>query len=159
MPDEPAVKPTRAESWSAWWRRYRRTVAGIALLTVSIAVLIYMALRGSTTAPPTAIESALLVLVASGFQIASVFVFNGNGRADPTLASTAVRRLIALTNRAAEARLIAEAAEFGTATEIKKAMGTLSVQLSYIEEGIAEGAKDWAEFHPEATRKLEETDQ
>lgn len=157
MPEESV--PTGRSDFETWWGRHRRSAAGTALLVVSIAVLVYMAMRTSATSPPSAVESVLLVVISSGLQIASAFAFSGNGRADPSLARSAVRRLITLNLYARRARQIAEDAEPGTPVQAKKAMGTLSVQLSYIEEGILEAARDWAEFHPEAIKKLEEADQ
>lgn len=118
-----------------------------------------MAARASSASPPTGTENILLVVITSVLQIASAASFSGNGRADPSLARSAVRRLLSLTERTGVARRLAEQAEFGTPAHAKKAMGTLSVQLSFIEEGIADAAKDWAEFHPEAIKKLEEADQ
>lgn len=153
----PAENPIAKRTW---WSRNRRTFWGVVLLVAGILVMIYMAAQSSTITPPTALESTLLVAISSGLQIASVAVFNGNGRADPSLARSAVRRLIELTARASKARILAEHAyELSTPADAKRVMGLMSVELSYIEEGIAGGAKDWAEFHPEAIKKLEEKDQ
>lgn len=154
MPDESLVTKR------SWWSRYGRTLVGTLLLIAGIGVMVFMAAQSSMTTPPSALESTLLVVLSSCLQIASVAVFNGNGRADPSLARSAVRRLIELTARAGQARIAAEQAyELSSPADAKKAMGLISVQLSYIEEGIAGGAKDWAEFHPDAIRKLEEKDQ
>ena len=142
------------------WRKYRRSLLGTGLFVVGFAVTIYLAMQTSTTEPPTAAESGLLVVLAAVFQAGSIYVFNGAGRADPSLARTAVRRLIELTARAKAARIHAESTyEAANAAESKRVMGLISVELSYIEEGIAGAAKDWAEFHPDAIKKLEETDQ
>ena len=38
-------------------------------------------------------------------------------------------------------------------------MGQISVALSFIEEGIAASAQDWALFHPDAIARLAEENQ
>lgn len=143
-----------------WWRKSRRGLLGAGLFIVGFAITVYFAIATSTTEPPTPGESGLLVVLAAVFQAGSIYVFNGAGRADPSLARTAVRRLIELTARAKAARIHAENTyETASAAESKRVMGLISVELSYLEEGIAGAAKDWAEFHPDAIKKLEETNQ
>ena len=130
------------------------------LFAASIGVTIFMAARAASATSPSAMESVLLIVVAAGFQAASAVAFGSSGRADPALARTAVRRLVELTARAQSARKVAQVAyESLSAVESKKTMGLISVELSYLEEGIAGGALDWAEFHPDAVRKLEEKTQ
>ncbi|WP_065571420.1 hypothetical protein [Microbacterium oleivorans] len=108
----------------------------------------------------TPLVSALLVILAAVLQGGSAFTFGSIGRADPSLARTAVRRLIDLTATTQRARVRAETAyENATASEMKSSMGLLTVELAGIEEGVASAALDWAEFHPEAIKKLQEKDQ
>ena len=42
----------------------------------------------------------------------------------------------------------------GTGPECKKVLGRISVELSWIEEGLLDAANDWNEFHPVALREL-----
>jgi hypothetical protein len=84
-------------------------------------------------------------------------VVSGDGKADPGLARRSVGRLVALAARAEGARQVTEALrERGaTASEMKQAVGQLSVHLSYIEEGYLDAIEDWRVFHPDAVKKAE----
>ena len=44
----------------------------------------------------------------------------------------------------------------GTAPECKKVLGRISVELSWIEEGLVNSVDDWNEFHKIALRELVE---
>jgi len=137
----------------------RRYAAGAGLFVAGVGVTIFLACLPQDTVS-TPLVSALLVVLAAVFQGASALVFRAIGRADPSLARTAVRRLIELTARTQRARVRAENAyETASAGEMKANMGLLTVELANIEEGVAGAALDWAEFHPEAIKKLQERDQ
>lgn len=128
-------------------------VIGAFALTVALAFLPTEEGWGVTVA-------VILVLVAGGLQFGSAFIFDKAGRADPSLAKAAVGRLILLASQAKRARVRAENS-FATETgaKSKTSVGQLSVDLSYIEEGIAAAAQDWALFHPDAIARLAEENQ
>jgi hypothetical protein len=59
--------------------------------------------------------------------------------------------------RARVARQAVEASFDGaSAQEVRRTLGVVSVELSWIEEGILEAVEDWNEFHQDALRKLTE---
>ncbi|GLW07865.1 hypothetical protein Misp01_29950 [Microtetraspora sp. NBRC 13810] len=124
-------------------------------MLAGLGVTVYLGVLSGADQQPSQATSALLVVLAGIFQFAGAAKFNKIGKADPGLARAAVRRLIRMIRRANEARLIAEAAyENSDAAEIRKAMGRVSVELSYVEEGLTEAVDDWNEFHKDALRKL-----
>lgn len=104
--------------------------------------------------------SVILVLVAGGLQFGGAMIFDKAGRADPSLAKAAVGRLVLLASQAKRARARAENA-FATESgqPLKASVGKLSVDLSYLEEGIGAAAQDWALFHPDAIARLAEENQ
>lgn len=136
-----------------------RSVVGGVLFAVGVVITGWLTVKSSSTEPPDELATISVFSLGVVFQVGSLIAFNGVGRPDPGLARAAVRRLIALTENARRAKQEAELASSGSAAEAKVAMGRLSVALSYIEEGVASSALDWAEFQPDATKKLEETDQ
>lgn len=104
--------------------------------------------------------AVILVLVAGGLQFGGAMFFDKHGRADPSLAKAAVGRLILLSSQTKRARLRAEKSFANdTGAKSRSSVGQLSVDLSYIEEGIAASAQDWALFHPDAIARLAEEDQ
>lgn len=129
---------------------------GSVVLAAAIAVTVLLGVLSGAEKQPSRSTSALLVILASSFQLASVLLFSGIGRADPSLARAAVRRLIAMGLRANAARQLAETTfGSGNVTELRTSMGRLSVDLSWIEEGLVEATEDWQEFHGEALRGLQ----
>lgn len=140
-----------SSTWRVW--------VGGGLFLAGVGVTIWLACLPQDTVS-TPLVSALMVCLAAALQGASAFIFSGIGRADPSLARTAVRRLVALTGSAQRARVRAETAyETAQAAQMRATMGLLTVELATIEEGVANAALDWAEFHPDAIKKLEEKDQ
>ncbi|MFF2772968.1 hypothetical protein ACFVUP_38305 [Streptomyces bacillaris] len=104
--------------------------------------------------------SVILVLVAGGLQFGGAFMFDRAGRADPSLAKSAVARLLLLNSQAQRARNRAEKAfDTETGAKLKASVGQLSVDLSYLQEGIGLSAQDWALFHPDAIARLAEQNQ
>ena len=60
-----------------------------------------------------------------------------------------------MTARTRDARKVTELTyDVGTGPECKKVLGRVSVELSWIEEGLLDAANDWNEFHPIALREL-----
>lgn len=128
---------------------------GSLVLVAAIAVTVLLGVLSGAEKQPSRSTSALLVILASSFQLVSVLLFSGIGRADPSLARAAVRRLIAMGLRASAARHLAESTfGSGNVTELRSGMGRLSVDLSWIEEGLIEAAEDWHEFHRDALKEL-----
>ena len=104
--------------------------------------------------------SVVLVLAAGLLELGAAWVFDKAGRADPSLVKTAFGHLVLLAAQARRARVDADRAfEAESGTALKASIGKLTVHLSYIEEGIAISAQDWALFHPDATARLAEEDQ
>ncbi|GAA2014620.1 hypothetical protein [Microbacterium ulmi] len=149
---------TNAKPPKARKRRSTRTVggwlvAGAFLLTVALAFIPTGEGWGITV-------GVILVLVAGGLQFGGAFMFDKAGRADPSLANAAVGRLLLLTSQARRARVRAENAfATETGTKLRSSVGQLSVELSYLEEGMSASAQDWALFHPDAIARLAEEDQ
>lgn len=136
-------------------RLTRQQILAGALVAVGFGLTVYLgALEGASKQPSRA-TSALLVVLAGVFQIAGAAQFLKIGKADPGLARAAVRRIIKMTARASNARKLAECAyDSGTPSEIKKALGRISVELSWLEEGLLDAFDDWNEFHATALHDL-----
>ena len=134
----------------------RQTFGTIAFVLGFVFTLI-LAFSSSSESPPSAASSVVLVIIASLFQAASVYLFSGTNRADPSLVRTAVRRLDVLYVRTLQVRDKAQDSfERDRPTEARDKMGVLSVELDYIGEAITESRKDWAEFHSAAVRSNDE---
>jgi hypothetical protein len=142
-----------------WWASNKLTVAGGTLSAIAVVVSAWAVVAGADK-PVNVLQTVLFIFLAAILQAGAAFTFNRSGRADPSLARSAVRRLLLMVGRAQKARKLAEKHyEAGTPSDAKKAMGMLSVELSFLEEGFTTGAQDWAEFHPEAFRKIQEENQ
>jgi hypothetical protein len=129
-------------------------VAG-GLVAVGFGLTVYLGVLQGATQQPSRATSALLVVLAGIFQFAGAAQFQKIGKADPGLARAAVRRIIKMTARTREVRKLTELTyDVGTATEARKALGRISVELSWIEEGLLNAVDDWNEFHTVALRDL-----
>lgn len=139
------------------WSRWRRAIPFL-LIAVGFAFTIALGVLNGNEKQPGRSTSALLVVVGGIFQLAGAATFNKVGKADPTLASSSVRRLRRLGGRAGEARKLSEDAfeSGGNATSLRQTMGVLSVKLSFIEDGLVDQIEDWRLFHEETVRELEE---
>lgn len=139
-------------------QKRRPRLAGGILIGVAFLLTIALAFVPGEGAGVTV--AVVLVLVAGALQFGGALLLDKSGRADPTHAKAAVSRLVLLASQAKRARLRAEHAfETQTGAPLKSSAGQLNVDLSYIEEGIALAAQDWALFHPDAIQKLDEEDQ
>lgn len=122
-------------------------------MVLGFLVTAYVAYLGSQDPPPAVLVNVVLVILAGLCQIIAGSQFQGIGRADPGLARASVRRLVAMTQRvAARKRVVEEAYDTGGAVELRKVMGLLSVDLSWLEEGLLHAKDDWVEFHEDALR-------
>lgn len=117
-----------------------------------------LAFLGNQSEPPAASTQALIAFLAILAQLGSAWVFSGDGRADPGLAERSVARLVGLAQRASTARFATESLHSSAAnvSELRRAVGQVSVHLSYLEEGYVEAIEDWRVFHPHAVQKAEE---
>lgn len=80
------------------WRWLRPRVLPALLLLGGLTLAILLAYRSQQPVPLTATEAAFLTLSASALNIAAGIGFARIGRADPTLARSAVRRLLNIGN-------------------------------------------------------------
>lgn len=136
--------------------RWLKTSAGQATLLAAAAFAATALIAVLSGTASTAVL-LLLTVLAGIFQIASASKFHSAGRADPSLARASVRRLVALAVRAkATKEQVEEVFENGSATDAKKLMGPLSVEMSHVEEGAKHAVDDWLEFHSDALKDLTE---
>ena len=138
----------------------KRHVYGWLFAGSGFLVTVFVAYLGSRDEPPPVVVNLVLVILAGLCQVVAGSQFQGIGRADPGLARASVRRLLRMTQRVAVRRQEVESVfDTGGAAEMKKAMGPLSVDLSWLEEGLLEATNDWVEFHEDALRELVEVKQ
>jgi hypothetical protein len=134
-------------------------MAGGFLMILSLAALAYLGFRSVDDPTPSAAESTAIVLLAGSFQVLGGLVVSRVGRADPTLAVSAVKQLLKLGLRAEQARIVVEDA-YGAADpdEMRAALGQTSVHLSYIEDGLVLGVENWQSFHSDTLEGILSTD-
>lgn len=138
----------------------RQEVLASLLLLAGFGLTISLGVLTGADEPPSRATSALLVVLAGGFQFAGAAKFHRIGKADPGLARAAVRRLLQMGRRAQQARQTAEQAfDEGNAAVLRGSMGRISVELSWIEEGLLHCIKDWEEFHEDALKPLKDETQ
>jgi hypothetical protein len=137
-----------------------RRTWGIGLQVVPVIFAVVLAVLGSSKHPPSAAVSAVIVLVIAGTQVGAGWLFSTEGKADPTLAERSVGRLVHLATRAQLAEQGAQAAFESniTAKELHAEMGKLSVELSWLGDGLVEAVDDWRMFHPQAVERAERGD-
>lgn len=125
------------------------------LMAIGFGLTVYLGVLSGADRQPSRATSALLVVLAGVFQIAGAGQFNKLGRADPGLARAAVRRILKMVVRTRESRKLAESTyDLGTAQEVRKTLGRISVELSWVEEGLLDAIGDWNEFHAEALQNI-----
>jgi len=135
------------------WIKKPTTFAG-ALVVVGFLLTTAIAVLGGVA---DTVVLLLLTLLAGVFQYAGASRFHSTGRADPTLARASVRRLFLLAGRASATRQEVETTyDRGSPAEIKRQMGLVSAQLSFIEEGAVQAIQDWREFHSDALAAIDE---
>lgn len=136
------------------WKWLRpRAIPGL-LLIGGVALAVVVAYRSQQEVPPTRTEAAFLVLSSSALNFAAGIGFSRIGRADPTLARSAVRRLLNIGNGiGACLRDLAEV------TGKPESDGNTSAQVSVgrleqIAPDVVAAIQDWNEVHPEALREV-----
>ncbi|MDA0564607.1 hypothetical protein LG943_09735 [Streptomonospora sp. S1-112] len=133
---------------------------GIASLLVLLgfSLTVYLGFESGAEEQPTRGTSALIAVLSGVFQFMGAARFHAIGKADPTLARASVRRLHKMILRANATRILSEKlAEYSNIpTKHKNALGMISVNLSWIEEGLLDAVDDWREFHGRALREIRE---
>jgi hypothetical protein len=136
--------------------RWVKPGLAVALFALGLGATIVLGVLSGAEEQPTRATSALLVVLAAVLQGAGALVAASMGRADPTLARAAARRLVASGHKAHDARKLAEKQfESGTADTRRVAMGVLSAELSWIEDSFVQAVADWEEFHANALKQVE----
>ena len=136
------------------WKWLRpRAVPGLLLLG-GVALAIVVAYRSQQKVPPTATEAAFLVLSSSALNFAAGIGFSRIGRADPTLARSAVRRLMNIGKGiGACLRDLSEVSggpESDGNTSVQVSVG----RLEQMAPDVVDAIQDWNEVHPEALREV-----
>ncbi len=126
-------------------------------MVLGAGLTVLLALLGNAKEPPPASTQGLIAVGAIAVQFGGAWLFSGEGRADPTLATRSVGHLLRLAARASLARNLAEQLNTTSATvpDVRKGIGELSVHLSYLEEGFIESVEDWKMFHANAVEQAE----
>jgi len=108
----------------------------------------------------SAATEAVIVILIIAAQIGAGWAFSADGKADPTLAERSVGRLFHLAQRAKRAGAKAQAAyeSSGSEAQLHADMGILSVELSWIEDGLVQAIGDWRVFHAQAVERAEGAD-
>ena len=142
------------------WEKHQNRIIGGTFSTLAFGITILIVLINSGKKPASGRENLAYILIGGILQIIGASYFNKDGKADPTLARTAVRDLKGLLLRIRKSRVSAENAyELQDPTEGLKVLGILSSDLSWIEEYVSHAVNNWTEFHPDAVKKVEEIDQ
>jgi len=131
----------------------RYKIGGVVSLLVGLAFTVWLAYAASSDGPPTAAQSALLVVAASIFQLAGVWLFSRD-RPNLIAARIAVRHVASIGESVAEARVLSEKAlDDGTVGVARAAIGELGVRLSFIEQHIGQNLDDWVDAYPDLQLK------
>ncbi len=134
-----------------------RQVLAAGLMLLGFLMAVVLAVLAGRKTEPTVATSVLLVVLSGVFQLAGARVLQGEGQADPALARASLRRLLRLQARASAAEISVQSAyETQDARQLKATMGQLSVEFSWLNEGLIEAAEDWASFHPTVLSELRE---
>lgn len=134
----------------------RQWLGGVLLLVGIGATLMLAYVAGANKPPSQAVQvglAALSILANTGASL----TFNGVGRADPTHAQRSSGRLLLLARQAAGAKVTAEGTFESDANknQLHTAMGMMSRDWSYIEDGLVEALEDWRVFHRYAVEQAE----
>lgn len=130
---------------------------------VAFAFVGYLAYRGvDTKNPPDRREVIVLAAFSAVAQVVASYMWSQSGKAHPSHARSAVRRLGRAQLRAvgfSEASLLAY--EGGSDEERRLQLGVLTAGLDSLAEDLEDAIEDWREFHrraiDELTDKEEET--
>jgi hypothetical protein len=105
-------------------------------------------------------QKLLLAVIAAFVQITAAYLFSGHGKADKTHATSAIGRLLSLAGRVDGAeRSASESFERNiSAGQRRDVMGALSVELSWIGEGVRSSVVDWIVFNPHLAELVSDED-
>ncbi len=91
-----------------------------------------------------------LTVISGIFQVASVVAGNSANRVDSNLVKTVVRRLIAVQLRVMDATRAAERGREQASNQRERlALGTLSVELSHVQDHLGDSIQTWRDLRPE----------
>ena len=124
---------------------------------VAFCFVAYLAYRGTDTKnPPDTREVIVLAAFSAVAQVVASYMWSQSGKAHPSHARSAVRRLGRAqlrTLRLSEAALVAY--EEGTSNERRLQLGVLTSGLDSLAEDLEDAISDWREFHKRALEELE----
>jgi hypothetical protein len=140
--------PMRPRSRWAWWRP---RVIPLTLFVVGVGLAVFTAYRAQQPAPLTAAEAAFLTLASSFISIAAGATFARIGRADPTLARSAVRRLLNIGQAINDCtEQLGDKTHGGDAASIREAAISCEARMGMLRREVSAAVQDWNEVHPEA---------
>lgn len=136
----------------SWWSTYWRAVMGVFLTLVAIGIVFILAFLTGADKPPSRSTNLSLAILTALFQFGAAWMFQGVGKAAPSLVETSARRLTRLTVQAEQAEAWAQAAlekddPKANQSELRTVLGQVSVSLSYLGEGTLDAANDWRHLH------------
>ncbi|HEV8713807.1 MAG TPA: hypothetical protein VGX03_13395 [Candidatus Binatia bacterium] len=128
-----------------------RHIIGAVCVAIGLGATVIIGVLSSSDKPPSGREAASLVTAAALFQLAGAGFLHQSGKADPGHAKSSVRRLVRIGRRARAAEIQAnEVLEKGTAGDMKRILGEITVSLSVIQEDALDAMADWEHFHTQA---------
>jgi hypothetical protein len=146
----------KVRNWIELFEEYSGPICFI--LTFAVTALIAFLNYGSKS--QGALTNILLVFLGSLFQALGYSISDKAGRVDPQLADSAVRDLY---NQVLTTRFVrVQSEELLKGDDLKaerEFLQQISVHLSYIEDSLSRGIKNWASFQPDVSRELKEEDQ
>lgn len=95
-----------------------------------------------------------MVVLSSALNLASLWLFAQNGRADPTHAEASVSGLVRLAYRTEGLSQSAVTARDASAADMRIALTEMSAQLNYIAQDVLASVEDWTSFNDAAERKV-----
>lgn len=123
------------------------------LVIAGVLMLIWIVVRADDITPPSAQDYGLVVFFASAFNIAGGYTYSRIGRANPSHARSAVRRLISVVGNITDARqVLISDSDAGTDVRVGIAAAWLAATTPHLENAI----EDWIEVHPEALEEVME---
>jgi hypothetical protein len=125
------------------------------LATGSIGFAVFLGYRSQSDKPPSSSEAAFLVLAASLLGIASTGLFTKVGRADPSHAKSAVRRLLS-TGQSLEVAVheLDRALADDTQPVLHDSVVSARAQLRTIQRPLVDAIQDWNDIHREALAEV-----
>jgi hypothetical protein len=137
------------------WAKVRAYLASGMLIVSSLAVMTWVAVKGSSDEPMDPGTAAVLTILAGLFQLLGAASAARASKVDPGHARGAVTRLARIGLRAQRAEEIANVArESRNLVECREALGQISLLLSYVQEDAGDMVSDWKHFHPHTVQGI-----